>query len=215
MKKIAVVVYLVALHLLIGLLIWKGDFVNRASQRLGITAPPDAPIIETMREVHRQMDASVPAGASIFLGDSITMGLATAAVADHPVNYGIGYQRSDQLIESMRQYHSLSRAGRIYLTIGTNDILQGKTDGIRERYRTILAMIPANVPVVMSSPPMTRKGNAAPMRDAARAACGERTNCTFVDATRIGLDGLLPDGIHLNPVGYARWIALLNNPTRP
>ena len=36
------------------------------------------------------MDSLVPVGATVFIGDSITQGLATSAVVPLSVNYGIG-----------------------------------------------------------------------------------------------------------------------------
>src|SRR6478736_3871224 len=98
-KTTIIVVYLIALHILLAVA-WLGSARNTQRQ------PEDIPFITMMRGVHEWMDASVPAGATIFLGDSITMALATAAVAPYSVNYGISWQRSDQLIKSMDIYQS-------------------------------------------------------------------------------------------------------------
>lgn len=209
MKRNFAALYLIVLHLVVATALIKTDLIDRAGFRLGLLTPAEAPIISTMREVHRQMDASVPDGATIFLGDSITMALATAAVAPLPVNYGIGYQRSDQLVDSMKSYESLHRAGAVVVMIGTNDILQGAQGGIGGRFSQIISSVPAGVPVVLSSPPPTTKGDAQSVMVEARTACGEDPRCTFVDATVIGKEGLLPDGVHLNPSGYAQLIAML------
>ena len=102
MKKVVIAAYLVAVHALLGIALVKTDLISRVSARLsfGNPQPPEEDsIIPRLREVHGQMDSSIPKGATIFLGDSITMGLATAAVAPNTINYGIGWQRSDQLIK--------------------------------------------------------------------------------------------------------------------
>lgn len=214
MKRIALMLYLLGLHVILGFLLLKTDALDRVSVRFGFKDAPPAPIIATMREVHRQMDASVPDGATIFLGDSITMALATAAVAPNAVNYGIGYQRSDELIESMRRYESMQRAARVVVAIGTNDVLQGRADGIESRYAAILAAIPPHVPVVMSSPPPLAEHSTEGVGDAAKRACAVRSGCTFVDSSTVGTSGLLPDGVHLAPQGYRRWIAALRDGVR-
>jgi len=80
MKKIVIIAYLIAVHVLLGVALVKTDLIPRVSARLthAYPAPPEEDsIIPRLREVHEQMDSSVPAGATIFLGDSITMGLAT------------------------------------------------------------------------------------------------------------------------------------------
>jgi len=231
MRKIKVLfaIYLVALHVLLGVALIKTDLAPRVAARFGIynsQPPEEEQIIPRLREVHSQMESSVPAGATIFLGDSITMGLATAAVAPHTVNYGIGWQRSDQLIKSMDIYKSISRAGRIVITIGTNDLLQGREAGIASRYKAILEKIPFSVPVVMSSvPPLGdvvfygRKIENAKVREvvtSAKMVCEADPRCRFVNAydalTTNGTPSygvLLADNIHLAPKGYGLWINAL------
>jgi hypothetical protein len=219
-RKVVLLAYLAAIHGALGIAL----IGPSVAQHLTVpTIPEEESIIPRLREVHAQMDASVPAGAAVFLGDSITMALATAAVEPRAVNYGIGWQRSDQLLVSMKGYGSLQRAGRVFVMIGTNDLLQGREAGIGERYRAILSTIPAGIPVVMSSPPPigpitfygVHKVEDAAVRQAgieARAACAADPRCRFVDTYSLlkGTEGaLLPDQIHLAPPGYTLWIRAL------
>ena len=189
--------------------------------------PADIPFIAMMRGVHAWMDESVPSGATIFIGDSITMALATAAVAPYSVNYGISSQRSDQLIKSMDIYQSIARASRVFVMIGTNDVLQGREADIQSRYQSILAKIPANIEVVMSSiPPVGdvffadgRKVDEKNLRDVvavAKTVCEADKRCRFVNTYEaLSANGkptqgvLLPDQIHLSPKGYQLWIEAL------
>lgn len=215
MKRRLVAGYLIALHLLLGLALVQSDFRQRIAARLGFEVAGDAAFISTLRRIHAQMDASVPAGATLFLGDSITMALATAAVAPHAVNYGIGSQRSDHLLESMQAYRAIERAGAVVIAIGVNDLLQGRTAGIELRYQDILRAVPAAVRVVLSSPTPVAEiepGRQVAVRDAARRACVARPGCTFVDGYALlssSPGSLLPDGVHLSPAGYALWIPAL------
>jgi len=225
-----IVVYLVILHALVGGLLVQPELAARivAMANLPRAQPAEAEwFIPILREVHRQMDPSVPAGATLFLGDSITMCLSTAAVTARSVNFGIGWQRSDQLLASMDLYKSIERAARIVVTIGTNDLLQGRATGIEARYRAILAKIPARTEVVMSSIPPLGNGvfpgrqiDADQVRAvvaSAKTVCAADRRCRFVDAFQAltsshgqPLPGvLLADSIHLAPQGYALWIDTL------
>lgn len=231
MKRLLIAAYLVGLHALLAAALVKTDLIPRAAITLGITTakiPEEETIIPRLRDVHRQMDPSVPEGATIFLGDSITMGLATAAIASRAVNYGIGWQRSDQLIKSMDIYESIKRAGQVVIMIGTNDLLQGREAGIESRYQAILAKIPSNIKVVMSSvPPLGHvvfygreidDANVRKVVASAKAVCEADPRCRFVNAydtlTSNGAPAagvLLKDNIHLSPKGYAPLIKELRS----
>lgn len=228
-KKTAVGIYLIFLHALLAVALIKTDLLPRAAIRFGFpkpAIPEEESIIPRLRGVHEQMDSSVPDGATIFLGDSITMGLATAAIASYTVNYGIGWQRSDQLINSMDIYKSIKRASRVVITIGTNDLLQGRESRIESRYRAILEKIPSGVEVVMSSVPpigdVVFYGKKIDDNDvrgvvaSAKKICEADRRCKFVNAyealskNNIPLPNvLLADGVHLAPKGYELWISLI------
>jgi lysophospholipase L1-like esterase len=233
MKAAIVAVYLIAVHTLLVAALARPDTMSSIVARIGsafdVERPPEeVPFISMMRGVHGWMEASVPTGATIFLGDSITMGLATAAVSPNAVNYGIAWQRSDQLIKSMDSYQSMARASRVFVMIGTNDVLQEREADIQSRYQTILAKMPANVEVVMSSiPPVGdiffvdgRKVDDKNVRNLvtiAKTVCEADKRCRFVNAYEaLSTDGkptqgvLLPDQVHLSPKGYQLWIEALH-----
>ncbi len=226
MRRALIGGYLFVVHALLGVAVVKTDLVARIAAKVGLgggwTGEEEAMIVR-MREVQARMDPAVPAGATIFLGDSLTVGLVTAALAPYTVNYGIGGQRSDQLIESMDIYESMGRAGRVVITIGTNDLLQGQEAGIEGRYRAMLSKIPGGTAVVMNSvPPLGdvvvagRRIDDADVRKVvvcARAVCEADRRCRFVDSHEaLTTSGgpkpgvLLGDHIHLSPMGYRLWI---------
>ncbi len=226
-NRAAALAYLTTIHVALFGLIWNTGKVQQTVKRLsspGTVVLADDPIIERLLSAHDQMDASVPAGASIFLGDSITQSLATAAVDSAAINYGIGWMRSDQLLASIPRYPSLRRAQRVYVTIGTNDILQGRVAQLPTTYRAILSSIPEGPSIIMSSPPAIGRidfyGHRVSPQDArtaadfAAAACQAASRCTFVDAERLlaPIPGALQaDGVHLTPTGYAVWIKALRD----
>jgi lysophospholipase L1-like esterase len=220
-KKIAWMCYVVVLHLAVLAAAFNSSMLRRAAYDIGIAPEPEDSRVKWMRQVHQRMDAVVPDGAVIFLGDSITQSLATAAVTPLSVNYAIGGQRSDELLESMRQYSAISRSSAVVIMIGTNDILEDKAVDFEARYREILTSVPAGIPVYFNSiPPIAwneKSGSAVDEANrASRAACANDNRCIYVDvwagltAAGTPLDGMLqPDGVHLRPAAYARWIDLL------
>ena len=229
-KKFVFSAYLILIHCFFVIVVVKTNILHLIGEKLHVVKPvivEEDEIIPRLREAHRNMDASIPAGVTIFLGDSITMSLATPAVVPNSINFGIGWQRSDQLIKSMESYSSIKRARRIVITIGTNDLLQGRENGIESRYQMLLKKIPGSIDIVMSSvPPIgnvnfygvhkVADANVKAVVASARRACAEDGRCRFVDAysalTSNGLpiEGvLLPDQIHLTPKGYALWINAL------
>ena len=231
-KAVVLVGYLVLIHGLLAIALARTELLNLVGQKLHVLKPQipeEESIIPRLREAYKNMDASIPAGVTIFLGDSITMSLATPAVAQNSINFGIGWQRSDQLLQSMEAYSSIARAKRVVVAIGTNDLLQGREEGIESRYQMLLKRIPADVDIVMSSVPpignisfygvhQVRDSNVRAVVESARRVCKSDNRCRFVDAyavlTRDGkpIEGvLLQDEIHLTPKGYALWINALKS----
>lgn len=229
-KTVVLVGYLALIHGLLAIALARTELLHLVGQKLHVVKPQipeEESIIPRLREAYKNMDASIPAGVTIFLGDSITMSLATPAVAQNSINFGIGWQRSDQLLKSMEAYSSIDRASRVVVTIGTNDLLQGREEGIESRYQMLLKRIPADVDIVMSSvPPIgnisfygvhkVMDSSVRAVVESARRVCKNDNRCRFVDAyaalTKDGepIEGvLLQDEIHLTPKGYALWIDAL------
>ncbi len=208
--------YLIALHLLLALLVWKSDVLPKAKALLFESAPTSNPHVAHTFAYHRSMDPSVPEGAAIFLGDSITQSLATAAVAPRSVNYGIGFATTGNLLAHLPEYQSLQRASVVYLMIGVNDLLLGQATGLHDRLRQIAQALPAGRQVVWSGlmpvfSPEVRPALVTEANAVIRAACAARPPCTYVDTVALfGEDpSLFRDGIHPNTLGYARWIGAL------
>lgn len=176
-----------------------------------------------MRAHHRRLDASTPAGATVFLGASTVQGLNAARVRACSVNFGIGGERAPELVERIGDYRSLRRASAIVLMTGLNDVLRGDDAGLDDDYRRLLAALPPGTPVVWSSLPKLspavaagRERAAAVMRAnrLARAICATRANCRFVDLHGDMTDPAAftaSDGIHLDSAGYALWSRLLRD----
>lgn len=180
------------------------------------------PHFQRMVTYHRWMDELVPENSVVFLGDSITQGLATAAVAPYTINYGIGGEDATQLLEAIPSYRSLTRASAVVLAIGINDLGHGKKEGLKDRYRRIADAIPLEKTLIWSSvmPAKSAKISSADIVETNRTIktmCEERRNCIFVDTWSFLADAnglmisryFLDDGVHLTPDGYRQWISAL------
>jgi len=214
LKKIAWL-YIAAIHLLLAVLLFRPDLIHDFKRK--VFQDHSATLARTNPTSHERMDASVPEGAAIFLGDSITEGLAVAAVAPLAVNYGIGGLTTEELIRNIPKYRSLNRAGAIFLMIGINDIDRTETEGLADRLRLIANTIPQDRPLIWSGimPVYADRIPADPIAPANKSIsdiCSQRKNCTFVDTQALFAPGdgsLFSDGVHPNEAGYGKWISAL------
>lgn len=165
--------------------------------------------IEAMREHQIQSDPFQPDGAVIFLGNSITAGLAVDAVADRAVNYGIGGQSCAQLLAALPQYGSLRRARLVVLAIGTVDVVIREPD-LEECLQALGDAIPG--PLLWNAIPPTTKADVSGANETIRELCEARPRCTYLEAPITQAD-LLPDGVHLAPSGYVKWLRALQAAT--
>ncbi len=166
-----------------------------------------------LRVLHRWMDQQVPAGAAIFLGDSITEGLVSSNVAAASVNFGISGLTTGQLLENLPEYRSLERAGVIFLMIGINDLVRGDHEALPARLAQLQQALPAGVPLIWSGI-MSAYSRLLPMsvieasNQGIRRLCQARPGCHYLDTYRLlSGDGAarFPDGIHLDNLAYERW----------
>jgi lysophospholipase L1-like esterase len=228
--KPLLVAYLVLVHLALAVLLWKPGLPSRIRQRLGFSPRPEIGDYyrQTLRHHSRSVDA-VPDGAVVFIGDSLTQGLAVAAVHPSAVNYGIGGDTTRGVLGRLPAYRpALERAECIVVAIGFNDTRHREADEALRNYARILDALPEDRRVIVSAvlPVDDRaRGSLAGRRDwigrfnaGLRRLAAEREQVTFLDAgdalDRDG-DGRLDrslhdgDGVHLNSAGYRAWAARL------
>jgi lysophospholipase L1-like esterase len=193
-----------------------------------VHAPYDAQAhYRVMLGYHKTIDAATEAGAVVFVGDSITQGLNTQAVARSSVNFGIGSDTTQGAIERLPRYASAARARAVVVAIGVNDLAVRSNEQILENYRTIASLIPAHVPVVFSAihPLDEGAGNRwvglNPRIKALNSGLEQFTKTSdrliFANAGAELSDSLgnlrsechVGDGVHLSAEGYALWIEVL------
>jgi lysophospholipase L1-like esterase len=221
-----IVVYVIALHLFVATLIAKTDFIPKFKFKVGLgEMTPWQAHYENMLTYHKWMDENVPDDSIVFLGASITQGLAVAAVAPYSINYGIGGETTAQLLDALPYYKSLHRSKKVVLAIGHNDIALGKQKGLNERYEKIIAALPSEIPLIWCSVMPFKVASGMKMKESdvddanrtIKSLCEKRGNCVFVDTCSFLADSdnhiieghFLEDGVHLSPEGYRQWIKAL------
>lgn len=222
-KKAAyVAAYIILLHLVIVMLVFQTDAPRRVKVALGLA--PEA-YFERTANYHKGVNEHVPAGSALFFGDSNVQALAVSAVAPNAVNYGIGGIGSADLLSVIPGYKkSIANASLVVLSIGVNDVANGKAAGFAERYRAIVEALPASTPTVLSmvAPVLVAENVEKVNADITAvnleiaAICKARPRCAAVDTWAIFAPNGKPrpeyfnaDGVHLSPAGYAAWIGAL------
>jgi lysophospholipase L1-like esterase len=228
MRKKFLIGYVIFVHLFLLVVLVKSDFITRVGYRFGLIrhfGPEITQHFERMVRYHERMDANVPDGAAIFIGDSITQGLCVSAVVTPSVNYGIGSDTTVGVLKRLPEYRSLERASVCVMAIGVNDLQRRGNEKILKNYSSILQAIPQQLPLVISSvlPVDERiRENLAgtntrikELNSGLQALCeAQSPNCTFVDpgSKLIDPSGNLRkeyddgDGVHLNGAGNSIWI---------
>ena len=217
--------YLIGIHLLLALVLWKSDFLQRVGFRLGWVSV--WPHHERMMVYHRWMDPVIPDGSVIFIGDSITQSLPVCAVVPNGVNWGIGGDTTVGVLRRLREYRSLERAQAVVLAIGVNDLPWRSDEAILATWDEILAALPSGTPLLVSAMlPFDSRiwkgvgvdGTARRLhlnaevksRVAARGGQWVDASSRLEDETGcLQLGFHTGDGIHLSPEGYQVWIEAL------
>jgi lysophospholipase L1-like esterase len=186
------------------------------------TAPYAA---ESLQQSRRSMQMH---NAAVFVGDSLTVGLATSNLASRSENFGIDGDTVDGLVTRLPHYN-LTQARVIVLEIGVNNYRRDKLTNFGSKYRQLLEILPRGIPVVaMAIFPINEHANWwAPVKDATTAikkanqeiasACQQVGTCTFLDLSSSFEDAggnmksiyEVGDGIHLSEPAYIVWAAAL------
>ncbi len=225
MKKKLLVLYLIITHLLLAVVLFKTDVVSQLQIRFGLTDPQE--LTRNYHELvafHKRMDDNLLKGTVVFIGDSITQGLAVSAVTPLSVNYGIGNDTTVGVLNRIGDYHSLNSAKAVVLAVGINDLKRRDPAEILKNYNTILTKIPRGVEVVICA--------VKPVDWRVRQASGRTLQ--RIDLVNAGLKRLsdrwpntqfltvndkladaegnlvreyhIGDGVHLSAAGYEVWI---------
>lgn len=220
-----IIAYLAILHFALVFIIIKTDFIPKLEQKLGYLPDELTPFYNKLVASHSRIDANLPDKTTLFIGDSITQGLAVSAVATPSVNYGIGMDTSYGVLQRIGKYKSLENAKAVVLAIGYNDLRRRKNDEILVNYKRILDIIPRQTKIIISAIlPVDERiigigynGRIRKINNALKSLSQSKSNMVFTDATEnlqdssqnLAMEYHEGDGIHLNAKGYEIWIKAL------
>jgi len=220
-----VATYVALLHVLVFVAVWKSNFILLARKTIGVEPPEERSLDLYQRMVGwAEVDAGVPEGSVLVLGDSIMHGLDTKELAPDAFGFGLGGATIGTLMEGLPLLRSLGSARAIVLGVGVNDLKYRKPSEVAKDHAALLDALPPGVAVVVVSVlPIDERADATPGRsfvsnDEIRSVngalgelCAGRAGCVFVDvsSTLADEDGRLRrefhagDGWHLSPAGNA------------
>lgn len=220
-KKQIFLSYLALIHLFLGVILLKSDFISRLQSELGFTMPDEH--YRRMLIIHKSMDRIVPEKAVILIGDSLIQRLAGAAVSPLSINFGIGGDTTEGVLQRIPEYQSLKRAKAIVLLVGYNDLHMHINAQIIHNYQAILEGLPSDIPIVVSAVlPVDQKAiqeadvnqRIKEVNSAIEVICRQYPNISFINLAPKLVDNTgnladkyhVGDGIHLSSKGYGLWI---------
>jgi len=224
-----ILAYVIALHVLCAVMLFESNFITNLRISGATSQQPGTALnyYNRLVEYHLRMDSSIPDGATIFIGDSITQSLATSAVSDLSVNYGIGSDTTVGVLKRLTLYESINIAKAVVLAIGINDLKQSDNDEVLGNYKKILNLLSKKQFIIVSAimPVDERVVHTASVTneriDEINSEIGllvdTYENVYFVNSGILlkNRDGNLKaefhvgDGVHINAAGYQVWIRLL------
>lgn len=227
-SRMALVLYLVGIHLIAFVAVAKTNLVAVTVRKLGYT--PAWTEFDRSYERHvrflRRLDSTADAGGVVFLGDSQLRSVDQGSVTLRPIGLTIPGDTTRRVMRRMGDYRSVAAARVIVLQVGVNDLLFRSPAEAEESYGELLRALPAGVPVIANAvlpvderavkEKLTNIGIRA-LNAGIERRCAAHGRCTFVDPTLDLIDptGNLQsryhegDGLHLSPSGYRIWMSFL------
>tara|TARA_R110002072_G_scaffold218265_1_gene375976 strand:+ start:4073 stop:4735 length:663 start_codon:yes stop_codon:yes gene_type:complete len=179
-----------------------------------------------------RIDKNLVGPYAVFFGDSHIQGLAVQELNMPAINFGIGSDTSQGVLNRLSLYESTNNALFIYLAVGFNDLKDRSNEKILLTFGKIIEGLPGDKPVFISLlPPIDekvfRKVNVTNSRinrlnEALVKFQKTYNNVTIVNPGLKLIDSAgslrkqyhIGDGVHLSPQGYAVMIDYLNQTFR-
>jgi len=177
-----------------------------------------------MTAFHQRIDKNLEPDLNIFIGDSFIQGLAVSSVNENSVNYGIGGDTTEGVMQRLPLYHSIAKSKRVILAIGHNDLSTNNSVNSVDNLKMIFNTIPADVHVIFCSIFLVDESIVEGVTNSKITELNYKinhlirsySNVTYINtnkwaAPRGSLRSSLHlgDGLHLNQRGNALWIKQL------
>ena len=175
----------------------------------------------TLIQHHLRLDRAVRQSSVLLFGASTIQGLDASQLRCRAVNFGIGGETAEGLLQRLPRYRSYRNADTIILQTGINNILRRETGSLRVTLQRLIQEFSRHADVlIVPYQTIAASGWNTPRRqqldnwnDVQRQICGEAPRCRILSIDKLtGADtgNLEPDGIHLNSSGYRFLLRALN-----
>ncbi len=226
--KIIIILYLLFLHVFVGIVITKTDILAQVQYKLGyrVAKPELTPHYYRMLAYHKRVDKNILDKSIIFIGDSLTQGLAVSAISNKAVNFGIGQDTTVGVLNRIPFYRSIIKSKLVVIAIGINDFSRRNNTEILKNYLKMIDLIPENIPILFVA--------VLPINEVASGIIGINNRIKQLNAKlsnickksnrlhvlnmskfilnnngNLSPDYHIGDGLHLNSLGNKIWIIKL------
>jgi lysophospholipase L1-like esterase len=225
-KGLFFTLYIIILHIILLVLMVKTNAIELFEQKF-FNQPQKMDIrYRNTHAYYLRVDKNLTANKTIFIGDSHVQGLATIEVSPTSVNFGIGNDTTDGLIDRISDYDSILSAKNIVIAIGINDLQHKSVKETVAGFEKILRQLPKDIFVLVNGVFAIDEGKFQGQisnQDVFRLNTGlkkivnKRSNSYFLDinsqltyAGQLIEEYHIGDGIHLSEKGYHIWIKALS-----
>ncbi len=223
MKRILSILYAVALHLLLAILLFRPGIVDEQRWRLGLTPPEPSAFATQTHQMYRAIDRQAKSGASLLIGDSHFQRMPADLLPKAALNFGIGGDTLRHMVKRVNEYQSLGDASAIFIWAGYNDLIRRGPEEVARDMEKLMIALPDDKTVYLLGLPPVKEKDAQKVSNAAIETLNDRLAkrclkpCRYVEIGSILSDanGALAtdydsgDGIHLNRTGYTAIAAKL------
>lgn len=151
MKKIALYLYIASIHLVLLIVIIQPSVITTIKNKFITNSNEMNNFYSSMLAYHQRLDRNINDNAILFLGDSLTQGLAVSSVTPYAVNYGIGHDTTTGLINRLSLYNSLHKVKLIVVEIGHNDLYIRSEKDIIKNFKVLFDSLPSQTKIIVNS----------------------------------------------------------------
>lgn len=238
-KKKLLYSYLIVLHLVVVLLLVllmikpNQKMIWHIAQVLGLVEQPSVQKIyqSTLTTFYNRVDRQINKPYDLFIGASLIQGFYTQSLTSRSINFGIGGDTSEDVLNRLQTYQSLDYVQTLVLQVGGNDL---KSRSLQDIEHTLSQLQPylhkaqqvlwlGVLPFDLAMQPERNNRLVIELNKKIQTRCGQLSNCTYLQPDKIlyndqgGLSTSYHtgDGIHLNKKGYEIWREQLRPWFRP
>lgn len=221
MLKKTFIIYLLLIHVLVIVLVMKTDTYSAIMWKLGKhTANSQTEhYINSLYAFQTHLDQQIEGGHDFIIGDSIGQSLNVINLDTPVLNWGIGHNTTDRLLDKLPALTSLKNARRVVVFIGINDLNANRSvNDIVENNSLILQTLSASTRIYwVSAFHMAKDRHNAELINERVTQLNLQMNklsendsrTTFLDINSEFSDGSYlkhlydrGDGLHISPKGY-------------